>query len=365
MDLVKQIMSQLSGEALKKLGDSLGSDNETTEQAASAAVPSLLAALTGLASQAGGAQKLTSALGGLDTSTLGNFAHLLSGDSSALSQKGGSLLSSLFGESLLSTLASAISRFSGLNVGAAKSLLATLAPMVLGHVASQWKNRGGSTSALTSMLTEQKGNIADAIPAGFTMPEVPGLGQLGDTVRAGGRAAERASRSVASWAVPLALLVVSALLVWNFMPKNRVSEPTAMKPTASQPETTTVMKPVVSDAQAAASEVTQLSTELGDTFKSATETFAGIKDAASAQAAMPQLQELKQKLSMASESLGKLSVMSRTSIHQLVEQRWNALQERINTIGSIPGISAEFKQLMNEIVNQIKELSGAQPATHQ
>ena len=144
MNLVNQIMNQLSGDALGKLSGLLGTDGETTEQAASAAVPSLLAGLAGLASQAGGTQKITTALGNIDTSTLGNLAHMLGGNSDSLTQKGGSLLSSLFGDSLLSSIATAISRFSGLNAGAAKSLLAALAPMVFGQVASQWKSRGAS-----------------------------------------------------------------------------------------------------------------------------------------------------------------------------------------------------------------------------
>src|SRR5262249_40473072 len=149
------------------------------------------------------------------TGAVGNFAQLLSGNSDALTQRGGSLLSSLFGDSLLNSVANSIGRFSGLNAGAAKSVLTMLAPMVLGHVATQWKSRGGNASALTSLLTEQKKNIADAIPSGFTLPEVPGLGKLGEAARAGSREAATATRSAASWAVPLVLAAVAAFLLWK------------------------------------------------------------------------------------------------------------------------------------------------------
>jgi Bacterial protein of unknown function (DUF937) len=365
MNLVNQIMNQLSGDALGKLSGLLGTDGETTEQAASAAVPSLLAGLAGLASQAGGPQKITTALGNIDTSTLGNLAHMLGGNSDSLTQKGGSLLSSLFGDSLLSSIATAISRFSGLNAGAAKSLLAALAPMVFGQVASQWKSRGASASALTSLLAEQKHNIADAIPSGFTLPEVPGLAKSGDTVRAGGRQAESATKSVSSWALPLAILAIGAFLLWSFLSAHPAAEQAAVKPTVQPPERTTVMKPVVPDTQAATNDVSQLTTQVGDIFKSATDTFSGIKDAASAEAALPQLQELKAKLATARESVGRLPEMSRTTIRQFVEQRFAAMKDRIDAIGLIPGISAEVKALMNEIVNEIKELSGTRPAMQQ
>ena len=68
MNRVKQILDQLSGDAFGQLGSLLGSDAETTERAATAAAPSLLSALAGIASNESGVKKLTNALGGLDTS---------------------------------------------------------------------------------------------------------------------------------------------------------------------------------------------------------------------------------------------------------------------------------------------------------
>ncbi len=56
MNLVKQIMDQLSGSALGQLGSLLGTNAETTERATSAAVPALLSALAGMASHDDGAE---------------------------------------------------------------------------------------------------------------------------------------------------------------------------------------------------------------------------------------------------------------------------------------------------------------------
>ena len=88
MNLVKQIMDQFSGSALGQLGSLLGTDAETTERAATAAVPSLLSALAGMASTDDGARKLTNTLDSLDTSGLGNIAQMFGGNSSSVLNKG-------------------------------------------------------------------------------------------------------------------------------------------------------------------------------------------------------------------------------------------------------------------------------------
>src|SRR6187431_3060561 len=128
MNLVKLITDQLSDQTLGQLSGLLGTDNTTADAATTAAVPALLSALAGMASNSDGARKATSVLNGLDVSSVGNFANMLGGNSGSLLQKGGGLLGSLFGDSIVSSAASAISRFSGLNVGAAKTLLSYLAP---------------------------------------------------------------------------------------------------------------------------------------------------------------------------------------------------------------------------------------------
>jgi hypothetical protein len=70
MNLVKQIMDQLSGGALGQLSSLLGTDEETTERATTAVVPSLLSVLGRMASTDDGARNLSSTLGGFDTSML-------------------------------------------------------------------------------------------------------------------------------------------------------------------------------------------------------------------------------------------------------------------------------------------------------
>jgi GTP cyclohydrolase II len=96
MNLVDLVSSQLTGDVLGKLGGLIGANESQTRTASNAAVPALLSALSGLASTNSGADKLASAMGGLDLKTLGNLAGLLGGgQASSLGSTGGDLLGSL------------------------------------------------------------------------------------------------------------------------------------------------------------------------------------------------------------------------------------------------------------------------------
>jgi len=351
MNFVKQILDELSGDALSKLSALLGVDDETAESAVSAAAPSLLAGLAGLASQGDGARKLTSALDGLGEAGLGNFSDLLSGDTNSLFQKGGSLLSSLFGEGLLSSLSGAIAKFAGVNSGTAKNLLTYLAPMILGKVATLWRGRGANASALTSLFAEQKKNIAEAMPAGFSLPDVPGLGKFGDAARTAGSRAKTAAPSAASWVVPLALVLLAGFLLWKYQPRQVADQ------AAAEAERTTVRKPIVTESPTTPA-ATELTDSLRGIFQSAGETLAQIEDAATAEAAKPQLEELSAKLDTAREALGKLHEIGQNMVRKFVDREFGSLLEKIEKIGMIPAIQAEVKTLIDEIVKKFKELSG-------
>jgi Bacterial protein of unknown function (DUF937) len=353
MNVVKQILDELSGDSLNKLSSLLGVDEEAAGLAVGAAAPSLLAGLADLASQGEGARKLTGALGGLGETALESFGEALGGDTDSLFQKGVGLLSSLFGERLLNSLSGAIAKYAGISSGTAKNLLTYLAPMILDKVAILWRSRGGNASALTSLFAEQKKNIADAMPAGFPLSDVPGLAKFGDAARTAGRRAEIAKPSAASWAVPLALVLVAAFLLWSYMrPKPGADQ------AAAPSERTTAMKPVVPESPES-QEAAELTDSLKGIFQSAGETFAQIENAATADNAMPQLRELNTKLDAALASLDKLPQIAQNSVRKFVDEQFGPLDKKIKEIGLIPTLRSEVKTLIDEIVTKFKQLSGA------
>jgi hypothetical protein len=306
-------------------------------------------------------RKLSSVLGGFDADGLGGIAQLLSGDAGSWINKGTSLLSSLFGDNVVDNIAAAIGRFAGLDPGIAKRLIAGVAPIVLGKVAQQWKSEGGTPTALTSLLAEQRRYIPDSLPPGFSLDQIPGLAGATETVRGAThttrRAAETAAQaapSVASWVLPLAALLVGALLLWYFLRPQPEAAPTAATDATTPGERVTVMRPEVPDTIDLPN-VTQLTDQLNTTFRTLGETFANIKDAASAEAAAPKLEELSTKIDSLKAMMARLPEAGRSTLQQTVQQQLGPIKEQAQSTLSLPGLSDRIKQLITEIVRKLEE----------
>jgi hypothetical protein len=301
MNLVRMIEDQLSGDTLGKLSSAIGADPEATGAATRAAVPTILSGLVSQFSGSDGANRLSNILGGIDSSSASNFANMLGGDSSSLLSKGSGLLGSLFGDGMINTVAGVIGRYSGLNPNAARALLGYLMPLVLGKVASQWRSEGGTTGALSNLLASQKRNIADAMPAGFSLDGIPGMSGLTNAAqsathatRRGAAVAERAAPSMLSWLLPAAVVLLGGFLLWNML-KPKPAEGPAVAESTPAGEKVVAMRPTVPDLPDMPT-AAQLTDELNGTFKAMGETFASIKDATSAEAAAPKLEELSKKI---------------------------------------------------------------------
>ena len=222
MDIVRTIIDQLSGDTMRKLSSLIDAGEDTTSDAVRAAVPALLSGLGSLAAREDGAKKLTNVLNQVGSSGE-DYASMLGGDANAIASKGTTWLNSLFGENTLSGVIGALGKYASLDSATVKRLLAFLAPMVLGKVGALWQTRGGTTQALTNLFAEQRENIASSLPTGFSLPEVPawlGPKTTGYADAGSRRAASHpapATTSVASWAVPLALALLAAFVIWALM----------------------------------------------------------------------------------------------------------------------------------------------------
>src|SRR5262249_28625249 len=120
------------------------------------------------------AQKLTSALGKFDASSLTNLGNMVSGSAEGLAEQGTSLLSSLFSGNVLSSIIDAVGRFAGIGGTAGKTLLGYLTPLALGTIAKQFIGKTINPQALTEFFASQKSHITNALPAGFSLAEVAG-----------------------------------------------------------------------------------------------------------------------------------------------------------------------------------------------
>jgi uncharacterized protein (UPF0333 family) len=417
MDLVKLITDQLSGDALGELSSQLGTDSDTTRDATSAAVPAILAGLTGLAGSDDGARKLASTLNNLDSSAsgglagLGNIANMLGGDASALQQKGGSLLASLFGDSLVSNIAASVGRYAGLDAAMTKKLLAWLMPLVLGFIGSKWKNQGGSIGGLASLLSDQRQNIAKAVPSGFELGSIPGLPSVEGAVRSAGQAvrtagqttvdaarrtgqaAEDTTRSLLTWLVPLAAVVLLIGALWYFFGRGpgQVAQNAANKAANTAAATGKAASDAASATDRAASDaatatgraasdtasnvrtalrpelpdlpvpnLTAINKDLSGIFGSATQALGNIKDAASAQAALPELQQLSRKIDGIRDQLDSLPAAAQATLGTAVGDQFGALKAQADKILAMPGISDQARSALEGITSKLAGLNLAQ-----
>ena len=362
MNIVQMILKLLSSsDVVSKIASALGIDQEQAVKAVNAAVPTLLGALTGAASKPEGGTNLANVLAKQDAGVLDNLSSLFSGGGAAAASQGSNLLGSLLGGlggGALGQISSVLSRFTGVNEGAINKMLGLLAPVVLGAIKKQ--STGLDAAGIARMLTEQKGNIASALPSGLgslLSSAVPGLSSVvGDASRAASsaartattevkgaaREAEAAGSPVMKWLVPLLLLV----LAFFFIPK--------MCRTAT--ETAPVVKEKAAEAIPAETESAKLISEATGLIKDATDGVASIKDEASATAVLPKLQDISTKLGGLQSQWAKLPQPVQKTVSDALRPLIAKLREAVQPVLALPVVGAKVKPVVDEMLGQLDKL---------
>ena len=118
MNLVEFIKEQLPSGLINQLSSQVGASEGATRSAVMATVPAMLSALAGLSSSGGsGTQKLVSALEGLGAGSIESLVPKMSNHPASVLEQGASILSSLFGNSTISGIVNAISKFCSIAPG--------------------------------------------------------------------------------------------------------------------------------------------------------------------------------------------------------------------------------------------------------
>ena len=343
MNLVEQIKSLLSEGLIHKLSSLLGANEGATKTALGAAVPALLSALSNLASSGGGAQKLVSALGRLDAGSLG---HMLSDQPGAILEQGSNILHSLFPNTTISGIINALARYAGLGPGVVHKLLGYLTPLVLGSIAGRFAGRAVNAQGLANMLAEEKTHIANALPSGFSLDEVPGLAPARHTVPAVHEPAP--SQPVWLWSL-LPLLALGLLTVFLFR---------SCSPTPTPSTTTTFRSSTELTTRSTVPDAARLSTDFTSNFGSLTGALGNIKDAASAEAAVPKLREFSDKLAGMKDMVDKLPEAAKAKFTDLLKADFGKLQDQLVSLMWIPGVASKIKPVVNDITDKMASIGG-------
>lgn len=349
MNLVSLAMNFLTPAIVSKIGNALGIQSSFAQKAIAAALPTILGSIIGKSSSPSGLDALSGILGKQDTSILGNLGSMIGGSGqSAMVNAGTSALGSLLGNSSLGALAGAVSKFSGAGEDASKSLIGMLAPVALGTIAQQQKASNLDAAGLARMLAGQKDNISAAMPAGFG-DLLKGTGLLDGVLPSAPRAA--AAPQPSSYTPPpapvktggglgklLPWLALAALLLGGFYYFNSMRAPAPTQITYQGRD---------------------IGKEAASIYDGLKGTLGNVKDAASAQAQLPRLQEASAKLEQLEALQKQLPAPAKSALGSLFGGYVPAIQSLVKTVMNMAGVPAILQPVLEGIVNRMIGISKA------
>jgi hypothetical protein len=347
MNIVDVIMNQFSGQT-GRLASLLGESETTTKSALGAAVPTLLAALAGMTKSSEGSQRVASVLNQFDPSSVN-----VSQPSSLLTQ-GTNLVNSLLGGSGggLTSVVSALSNFTGMASGTVKNLLSYVAPIVMGVIGSQFKGKPIDSESVSQFFSEQETNIASAIPAGLSIPGLPGVSEYASSAASHAENAYSDAspelKRAASWAVPVLVLALLAGLAYWIM--NRKAPSVSVKPPA--PATS----PDLREGVPIPTSFAPAGETLSKTFLALKDTLATVKDKASAQAALPTLNTLAGRVEELKTSLDSMPESVRTGLKSITSENLSLVKDQAARALAIPGVEAVIGPVVKRIMNTLTSL---------
>jgi hypothetical protein len=254
------------------------------------------------------------------------------------------------GGSATSSLADAIGKFSGAGHSTASTLIGLITPLIMNGL----RNQAGGLDAgrITNLLLSQKDNIAAALPAGVANA-LGGSGILSGIRAATATTATQTTRTAVTqlrsqtnwlpWAI--AALVLLAAIWWYF-----ASRPSQR---AAQPPTTTseTAKPALTvDGVDVGAQVTSAMDNLKTSLQ-------GVTDSASAQTALPKLQEADAQLTKVNDLIAKLSPEQKKALASLVAAALPTLNQLFDKVLALPGVGDIAKPVIDGVKAKLEAMS--------
>jgi hypothetical protein len=271
------------------------------------------------------------------------------------------MLMSLFGDNKFGLLGKAISAFSGLSSGSAKSLLGVAAPMLLSLLSKKKKSDELDSGGLIDLLKGQKDNVAKALPPELGR-ELKGsgileglLGNAGANVSKATATATRAtadtaqqaarqSKSLFSRLLPLFIIALLVMVAYQYFFKSKPVEETVKQAGNAAMKALTV-------------EGIDLGKGITTFFENTGKALAGITDVESARKALPSLGEANKTLDGISSLAAKLPTEGRRMLAEIIGKLSPGLDTAIKTAYAIPGVGDVLGDTMNSLRQKLSALS--------
>jgi hypothetical protein len=357
MNLVNMAMKYIGPAVAERIASKMGIGGPVVNKLIAAALPAILGSVIGKSQSGGGLGAIMDLVTGSNRPSTNGLADMFDGggDIDGLAQSGTSMLGGLLGGQGLSALTGALGRHGGVDENQAGSLLGMLAPAALGSIGDQVQEQGMDASGLASFLSAQAPNVAQAMPAelasdldgtdlfaGFKSSLTSGAGAATAAATSAATAAQATAKSGGS-KLPLIIgIAVAALAAWYFFGRGGAPE-VDLSNVAGQ-------EIMVGDVDVAS--------EFGNLTGSLKDTFAGITDADSAQAAVPQLQELAGKFTGLSESTEGLSGAAKTGFQGIVSTALESIRPMIEGAIESSGAGAILQPIADQIIAALEGMAG-------
>ncbi len=389
-NLVSLVMQHLSPDMIGRLGANFGLDRNDAQQAVGATIPALLASFAGIASTPTGAERLAGATAQIEPGILDTLSRTISGaGQQSLADSGTELMSTLLGSGMANQLVNAIGGFTGLGAGTARSLIGTLAPIVMAVLSRQQRSSGLDAGGLARLLGDQKDQIAAALPPGLA-ESLGGAGLLGaardriqagaaaagariggvgaaayDTAAGAGRAASDAAgdmayqaqraaasaRSSTGWLYGLGALILLAGLGWWLFGGTGTREVAVVPPVPEAPSGAAPANFTVGGVD--------LRAQLGTAVDNVRSLLQGVTDQASAQAALPKLQEATAQVDQVGRMAGQLPAEARKALGSMTANTMPSLREMMNKVMEQPGVRDVLKPAADALQAKFEALTQA------
>lgn len=363
MNLVNMAMKYIGPAIAERVASKLGIGGPVVNKLIAAALPAILGSLIGKSKSSTGLGSIMDLVSGAERPNTNGLASAFDdgSDIDELARSGGGMLEGLLGAGGMATLAGALGNHAGVDQAKAGSLLGMLAPTALGSIGDQVAEQGLDSAGLASFLDGQAGNVAQAMPAefasqlqgsdlfdGFDLSQASGLGDAAASARAAAETAvENVSDSVQDGAqksmgmLPWIIgLVVLALLAWFLLGRGDAPDVEAAMGTEM----------MVGD--------TDIAGEFSSITGSLTETFQGITDTASAEAALPQLEDLSSQIGSLGDTAGELSGAAQTGFQSIVATALSTLRPIIENAVESSGAGSILQPVVDQILGALEGMAG-------
>ena len=351
-NLVSEIAKVLGPDVEARIASSLGLDKTVVQGAVEGGVPGLLAALISLVSKPQGATKLGQAVAQQEPGVLSSLASVIGGSGQkALIDTGASALTSLLGGNTVSALTNAIGGYAGIGGAGSKSLIGLLGPVVLGVLGQHQHTSGLDASGLARLLTSQKDSVLAAVPSGFSK-YLSEAGILDGVTSSVTRPAYQTEQRSTPWPWLLGALAVIGLgaFAWHLLSGRHAEGPKSAVEAPSPGDMLDKLRGVkVGDVDIGA-----LAKSAVDDLRSS---LKGIKDEATAQAAVPELTKDGSQFDQLIGLLGQLSPETRKTLTDAFVAIKPRLDKLFDQALALPGVGPVIKPTLDTIRSKLNTLT--------